>query len=117
MPAQTVTRVPKPWGYELIYARTGRYAGKVLHVDKGKRLSRQYHREKEETLYIQTGLLDLEIGKGADVEHVELRPGDCFHLPPGTIHRMTALEDTDILEVSSPELEDVVRIEDDYGRA
>jgi mannose-6-phosphate isomerase len=117
MPAQNVVRVPKPWGYELIYARTSRYAGKVLHVDKGKRLSRQYHRVKEETLYIQTGLLELEIGPTSAPERIELKPGDCFHLPPETIHRMTALEDTDILEVSSPELEDVVRIEDDYGRA
>src|SRR6185369_519922 len=96
MPSQNITRVPKPWGYELIYARTGRYAGKVLHVDKGKRLSRQYHEKKEETLYVQSGLLELEIGPEAKLERHELRPGDCFHLPPGTIHRMRAIEDTDI---------------------
>src|SRR5688500_16316182 len=114
MPSQPVVRVPKPWGYEIIYAKTARYAGKLLHVAKGKRLSRQYHRPKAETLYVQTGSIELEIG--ADAARVVLGPGECFHLPPETIHRMTALEDADVLEVSSPELDDVVRLEDDFGR-
>jgi mannose-6-phosphate isomerase-like protein (cupin superfamily) len=117
MPARSTTRIPKPWGYELLYARSGSYAGKILHIDCGKRLSRQYHQVKEETLYVHTGRMDLEIGSGGEVEHVVLGPGDCYHLPPGTVHRMTAIEDTDVLEVSSPELDDVVRIEDDYGRS
>jgi quercetin dioxygenase-like cupin family protein len=117
MPAQTLTRIAKPWGYELLWARTGRYAGKVLHIDRGKRLSRQFHRQKEETLYVQAGVMELEVGPAGAVEVIVLRPGDGYHLPAGTVHRMRAIEDTDVLEVSTPELDDVVRIEDDYGRS
>lgn len=117
MPRQDVRRVEKPWGYEIIYAVTGRYAGKILHIARGKRLSRQFHRQKEETLYLQSGRMELEIGVDDQLERVIMVPGDSYHLPAGTIHRMTALEDTDVLEASSPELEDVVRIEDDFGRS
>jgi mannose-6-phosphate isomerase-like protein (cupin superfamily) len=109
--------VPKPWGHETIWARTERYVGKILHVRAGESLSLQYHREKEETMRVLSGALALEVG-GEDEEPrtVRLGPGEGWHLPPGTRHRVTALEDTDILEVSTPELDDVVRLEDRYGR-
>jgi mannose-6-phosphate isomerase-like protein (cupin superfamily) len=113
-------RVDKPWGYEIWWARTDRYVGKILHVRKGESLSLQYHNVKEETIRIQTGRLLLEMGAaGADGElsRVELGPGGVMHIPPRTVHRMTGLEDTDVLEVSTPELDDVVRLEDRYGRA
>ena len=116
MPRRQVKRVDKPWGFEIWYAETGDYAGKLLHIAEGKRLSRQYHREKEETIYVHAGRLQLDIGRDDELEVLELAAGDCYHLPPGTVHRMTALEDTDVLEVSTPQLDDVVRIEDDYGR-
>jgi mannose-6-phosphate isomerase len=109
--------VEKPWGHETIWARTERYVGKVLHVRRGESLSLQYHRVKEETIRVLSGLLQLEVGpEGAERETVRLGPGDGWHIPPGLRHRMTALEDTDILEVSTPELDDVVRLEDRYGR-
>ena len=117
MPKQDVLRTDKPWGYELLYARTDRYAGKLLHIDKGKRLSRQYHVKKEETLFVQAGVMELEITTPTGIERHVLEPGASFHLPPGTIHRLTALEDTDVFEVSTTELDDVVRLADDYGRA
>jgi len=109
--------VEKPWGHETIWARTERYVGKVLHVRRGESLSLQYHRVKEETIRVLAGLLQLEVGlEGAERETVRLAPGDGWHITPGLRHRMTALEDTDILEVSTPELDDVVRLEDRYGR-
>lgn len=110
--------VAKPWGHETIWARTDRYVGKILHVRKGESLSLQYHRVKEETIRIVAGSLDLEVG-GEDGPRrtVRLAPGDAFHIPPGTRHRMIAVEETDVLEVSTPELDDVVRLEDRYGRA
>jgi mannose-6-phosphate isomerase-like protein (cupin superfamily) len=109
-------RVDKPWGHELVWAETGRYVGKILHVTAGHRLSRQYHRVKEETLMVQAGEMDLEIGPANAVETRRLGPGDVFHVAPGTIHRMLAVTDVDIVEVSTPELDDVVRLEDAYGR-
>ena len=116
MAAHSILRVDKPWGYELIWARTERYAGKILHVRKGMRLSLQYHREKEETLYVQAGVIELQVGQGSDAVQQQLVAGQGCHLAPRTIHRLTALEDADVLEVSSPELDDVVRLEDDHGR-
>jgi mannose-6-phosphate isomerase len=109
-------RVDKPWGHELVWAETGRYVGKILHVRAGQRLSRQYHRVKEETLMVQSGEMDLEIGPADAVETRRMGPGDVFHVVPTTIHRMIAVTDVDILEVSTPELDDVVRLEDVYGR-
>jgi quercetin dioxygenase-like cupin family protein len=93
--------------------------GKILHVRRGESLSLQYHRVKEETIRIQSGRLLLEAGaqEAAELRRIELAPGDVFHITPGTLHRMTGLEDTDVLEVSTPEVEDVVRVEDAYGRA
>ena len=109
-------RVEKPWGHELIWAETSRYVGKILHITAGHKLSRQYHRKKEETFLIQAGSMDLEIGEpGAVVVH-HMKVGDTFHCVPGTVHRMVAVSDVDVVEVSTPELDDVVRLEDAYGR-
>lgn len=114
----TPERIPKPWGHEIVWARTDRYVGKILHVRAGEALSLQYHVKKEETIRVLVGRLRLEVAAGADapVRTVDLGPGDGWHVPPGTRHRMTAVEDTDVLEVSTPELDDVVRLEDRYGR-
>jgi len=112
-------RVEKPWGYEVWWAVTDRYVGKLLHVNKGESLSLQYHRVKDETILVQSGRLLFETrpaGESGDLTKQEMGPGDVFHVRPGTVHRMTGLEDCDILEVSTPELDDVVRMEDRYGR-
>jgi len=118
--AESPKRVEKPWGYELWWARTDRYVGKLLHLRKGESLSLQYHRVKDETIMLQSGRLLFETGaKGeqGELRRIEMKPGDVFHITPGTLHRMTGIEDCDIVEVSTPELDDVVRIEDRYGRA
>ncbi len=112
-----IRHVPKPWGYELIFAHTDRYVGKILHINRGESLSLQYHEMKEETLYVVTGELRLTIEHDGDRREVMLRKGEAFHIPPRMIHRMEALADTDVAEVSTPELDDVVRLEDRYGRA
>ena len=109
-------KVEKPWGYELIWAHTERYAGKILHIRKGESLSYQYHKVKDETIYLLRGSMELEIGDERGRERQRFEPGACFHIAPGTRHRMMAMEDCDILEVSTPELDDVVRLEDRYGR-
>jgi mannose-6-phosphate isomerase len=111
-------RVDKPWGYELIWALTDDYCGKILFVRAGEALSLQFHREKDESWYVQSGRAELDVGAvGAAVLHREvLRPGAALHFPPGTVHRVKALEDTTILEVSTAQIEDVVRLEDAYGR-
>jgi quercetin dioxygenase-like cupin family protein len=111
-----VTRVEKPWGYELHWAVTERYVGKVLHVKAGHALSLQYHNRKDETIYLHSGRLLFEIERDGALVKQELQPGDAVHVTPKTVHRMTAIEDCDVLEVSTPELDDVVRIEDRYGR-
>ena len=110
------TRVEKPWGYELIWARTDRYVGKILHVRKGHALSLQYHRVKEETIRLLSGRLRFETETGGVRDVRILEPGNGAHVPPGLRHRIEALEDCDVLEVSTPELDDVVRLEDRYGR-
>ncbi|HEX8169507.1 MAG TPA: cupin domain-containing protein [Thermoanaerobaculia bacterium] len=111
-----ITHVAKPWGYELIFARTDKYVGKILHINRGESLSLQYHEMKEETLYVVDGELRLTIEKDGDRRELMLRKGESFHIPPRLIHRMEAIEDTDVAEVSTPELDDVVRLEDRYGR-
>lgn len=112
------SRVEKPWGYEIRWAVTGRYLGKILHVNKGEALSLQYHEVKDEWLLVTEGALDIEIGGlDGELEKVRMREGDSVHLPPHTRHRITAVEDADIFEVSTPEIDDVVRLEDRYGRA
>jgi mannose-6-phosphate isomerase-like protein (cupin superfamily) len=108
--------VTKPWGEEIIFAETDRYAGKILVVKKGEILSLQYHRKKEETLYLYKGRLRLWIEEDRELEEKIMQPGDSRHIRPLTRHRMEALEDSEIFEVSSPELDDVVRLEDRYGR-
>jgi mannose-6-phosphate isomerase len=111
-------RVEKPWGWELIWAEADAYVGKLLFVRAGQALSLQYHREKDESWLVHEGRASLELGEvdGA-LDTVEIRAGDAFRYPPGTVHRVTALEDTLILEVSTPHLDDVVRLDDRYGRA
>ncbi len=113
-----VQRVEKPWGYELHFALTDCYCGKVLFVREGESLSLQYHEVKDETLYLQSGRAEVTLGASPEtVEVVEAAPGAAFHVAPGTVHRITAIDDSTFLEVSTPELEDVVRLEDRYGRA
>ena len=114
---KTVQHVAKPWGYELIYAKTDRYVGKILHVNKGESLSLQYHEIKEETLYVVSGEMRLTVEWEGDRRDITLRKGEAFHIPPRMIHRMEAITDTDLAEVSTPEIHDVVRLEDRYGRA
>jgi mannose-6-phosphate isomerase len=114
-----VRKVEKPWGYELIWALTERYCGKVLFVKAGQALSLQFHREKEESWLVQSGRATLELGEEGEGILMQgvIGPGSAFHYVPGTVHRVTAIEDTTILEVSTPHLDDVVRLEDAYGRA
>jgi mannose-6-phosphate isomerase-like protein (cupin superfamily) len=111
-------RVDKPWGYELIWAETETYVGKVLFVRAGESLSLQFHREKDESWLVQSGRAKLELGAlGEKVLKEEvIGAGAAFHYRPGTVHRVTAIEDTTILEVSTTQLDDVVRLEDAYGR-
>ena len=112
------TLVEKPWGYEVRWAITDRYVGKILHVRKGEALSLQYHERKDECLLIVRGTVDVELGvDDGQLKTHRMREGDSVHLPPMTRHRITAVQDTDIYEVSTPEIEDVVRLEDRYGRA
>ena len=112
-------KVEKPWGWELIWAHSESYAGKVLFVRAGHSLSLQFHNEKDESWYVQSGSAEVQLGDaGEAVLSTEIvRPGACFRFRPGTVHRVRALEDTTILEASTPQLDDVVRLEDDYGRS
>jgi mannose-6-phosphate isomerase len=115
--AHAVERIEKPWGHEIVFARTDRYCGKVLFVRKGEQLSLQFHRRKDEVIYVHEGRIELEIGDPGGALDVEVvGPGKAFRIAPGVVHRWLALEDAVVLEVSTPELEDVVRLEDRYGR-
>ncbi len=110
-------KIEKPWGYEIIWAKTDKYIGKILHVCAGKRLSLQYHKIKDETLYVQKGCIELLLGKDeAHLEKKTLNIGQSQHIPAGMLHRMTALSDSDVFEASTPELDDVVRLQDDFNR-
>jgi len=110
--------VDKPWGHELIWAKTERYVGKILHVKQGESLSLQYHEVKDETIMVLTGRIELvHYLEGEEPQTRVLEPRDPVHIVPGMRHRMVALEDTDIVEVSTTEIDDVVRLEDRYGRA
>lgn len=126
-----ITVVPKPWGYEKIWARTHRYVGKILHINAGHALSVQYHRQKDETVFLLSGELKYWVAKTPvpvdgvaavapedlpPLEDMRLRTGDAFRITPGTVHYMEAVTDCDVLEVSTPELDDVVRLKDRYGR-
>jgi mannose-6-phosphate isomerase-like protein (cupin superfamily) len=110
-------RIDKPWGYELRFAITDRYLGKVIHVNKDHALSLQYHEAKDETLLMTVGVMDLELARDDGVmETHRMTVGDCIRIVPGRKHRMVAVEDCEFFEVSSPEINDVVRLEDRYGR-
>ncbi len=110
-------RVEKPWGWELVWAETDAYVGKLLFVRAGESLSLQYHEVKDESWLVHEGRARLELGDvGGELEAIEIATGDAFRFRPGTLHRVTALEDTLVLEASTPQLDDVVRLEDRYGR-
>ena len=117
MAKKEITRVEKPWGHELIWAKTGDYVGKILHIKKGHKLSLQYHKVKEETIMVSSGemILVFENDQGV-MEDIHLKTGEAHHIPTGRKHRMVAVEDCDVFEVSTPQLDDVVRLEDGYGR-
>jgi mannose-6-phosphate isomerase len=110
-------RVEKPWGYEIWWAHTEHYAGKILHVNGGHRLSLQYHHEKDESCYVLSGTLLLVQGDSVDnLSETEISEGHVWRNLPGTVHTIEAIEDADVLEVSTPDLDDVVRLIDNYGR-
>jgi len=111
-----VKRVPKPWGYEIIWAHTDRYVGKVLHIEAGHALSVQYHERKDETVYLLSGELIYWVKVDGEMRDMKLRVGEAFRITPGTVHYMEAVTDCDVLEASTPDLDDVVRISDRYGR-
>ena len=111
-------RVEKPWGWEVVWAEADDYVGKLLFVRAGHSLSLQYHEVKDESWLVQQGRASLELGAvGGELETIEIGPDDAFRFRPGTVHRVTAIEDTLIVEASTPHLDDVVRLEDRYGRA
>lgn len=115
--AVATQRVEKPWGYELIWANTDRYVGKVLHVNAGHALSLQYHERKDETIHVLRGQMRFWAGRSADdLREITLAEGESYRVVPGTVHRMEAVTDVDILEASTADLDDVVRLEDRYGR-
>lgn len=113
-----VRRVEKPWGHELIWAHTDRYVGKILHITAGHALSVQYHERKDETVHLLTGEMRywVQLPGETELRDQHLRAGDSFRITPGTIHYMEAITDCDVLEASTPELDDVVRLKDRYGR-
>jgi mannose-6-phosphate isomerase-like protein (cupin superfamily) len=111
-----IKTVPKPWGHETIWAHSERYVGKILHIKAGHALSVQYHNQKDETVHLLTGELVYRVQMGQNLEDMHLKAGESFRITPGTIHQMEAVTDCDVLEVSTPELDDVVRLSDRYGR-
>ena len=113
-----VTQVPKPWGHETIWAHTERYVGKIIHINAGHELSVQYHNRKDETVYLLWGEMVFRVQREGDdiLDDVQLNVGESFRITPGTIHQMIAVTDCDVLEVSTPEVDDIVRLSDKYGR-
>jgi mannose-6-phosphate isomerase len=111
-----VITVPKPWGHETIWAHTDRYVGKILHIKAGQALSVQYHNKKDETVHLLNGDLIYRVKLSDELQDMRLTQGQSFRITPGTVHQMEAITDCDILEVSTPELDDVVRLQDRYGR-
>ena len=108
--------ISKPWGHEDIWAKTDHYVGKILFIKKGSRLSYQYHEKKEETLLVLEGLLEVDFEKNGERRTIRLKPGETFHNPPLQKHRFIAVENCKLIEVSTPHLTDVIRLEDDYKR-
>ena len=114
---QEIRKVEKPWGYELIWAHTKDYVGKILHINKGHKLSLQYHEIKEETIFLASGKMTFVFeNEQGELTEIPLSAGEAHHIPTGKRHRMVADEDCDVFEVSTPHLDDVVRLEDGYGR-
>ena len=111
-----VKRIDKPWGYELHFAVTDRYVGKILFIRAGESLSLQYHRSKDESVYVSSGRLNLTIDEEGKLVDKVLEPGQAVRIQPGIRHRFAADVDTTLFEVSTPQLDDVVRLEDKYGR-
>ena len=118
MKKSEIQKVEKPWGYELIWAKTDQYVGKILHIKAGHKLSLQYHEQKVESIMVNSGKMTfvVEDSTGA-LQEVLLSAGEAYHIPAGTKHRMIGVEDCDVFEVSTPQLDDVVRLEDSYGRS
>ena len=115
--AEVPYRVDKPWGHELVWARTGRYVGKILHVKAGHVLSLQYHNFKDETMHVLRGELILRTRPGETLQARPFRAGESVHIPAKLVHQIEAVVDTDVLEASTAELDDLVRLEDRYGRS
>jgi mannose-6-phosphate isomerase-like protein (cupin superfamily) len=111
-----VVIVNKPWGHEVIWAHTDRYVGKILHINAGHALSCQYHERKDETISLLSGTLVFRVGQGDSEQEIKLEPGEAYRITPGTVHQMEAITDCDVLEASTPDLDDVVRLSDRYGR-
>jgi quercetin dioxygenase-like cupin family protein len=109
-------RVDKPWGYEIIWARADKYVGKILHIEPGQVLSLQYHNKKDESIYVLSGEIILRLQQGETLMERRVRAGEAFHIPPKQIHQFEAVVVTDLLEASTPELDDVIRLKDRYGR-
>lgn len=114
---QSVRRIDKPWGHELVWAETPHYVCKVLCIRQGEQLSYQYHRQKDESIYLVEGTMDLEYEMHGDRRCERLNVGEAFHIPCGMRHRMIAIADCRVLEVATPQVDDIVRLEDCYGRA
>ena len=111
-----VVKVPKPWGHETIWAQTDRYVGKILHINAGQELSVQYHNRKDETVHLLAGQIVYRVQTGKHLDDVQLRVGESFRITAGTIHQMLTLTDCEVLEVSTAEVDDIVRLSDRYGR-
>ena len=109
-------RVEKPWGYELIWARTERYVGKILHIEAGHVLSLQYHERKDESIYVLAGEILLRLEQGETRIERRIGQGEAFHIPPQLVHQFEAVVTSDLLEASTPEIDDVIRLKDRYGR-
>lgn len=114
---ETPYRVDKPWGYEIVWAKTDRYVGKILHIEPGHLLSLQYHEKKDETIHLLKGEIIFRVQQGDELTERHVREGESYHISPGTVHQMEAVQASDLLEASTPELDDVVRLKDRYGRA
>jgi len=109
-------RVEKPWGYELIWARTSRYVGKILHIEAGHLLSLQYHERKDESIYVLSGEIVLRLEQGETLIERRMGQGEAFHIQPQQVHQFEAVVTSDLIEASTPELDDVIRLKDRYGR-
>ena len=114
--SETPYRVDKPWGYEIIWARAEKYVGKILHIEPGHVLSLQYHNKKDESIYVLSGEIILRVQQGETLIERRVREGEAFHIPPKLVHQFEAVTVSDLLEASTPELDDVVRLKDRYGR-